>query len=148
MSPPVPGFEVFQRETKKYLLKFRSPSLVDKDTASATYNPFGFLDLTSHTVHYRWKRKIADKDPALIAKTTPLASGIEILTQDPLPWAEGSTLGIARVTLIPDDTDPTVDSRMTAGRYFFDAWVVRPGGEQKISIRPTGIQLLEAVTDL
>lgn len=155
MSNPAPRFQIYQRENKTYLLRFTDASLVDCDTTSATYNPLGLVDLTGATIHYRWKKKIADEDPAIIAKISSTVTEIEIQPQTALPWTESSTRGEAKVFLVPDDTHPVnnteiakLEDKDKIGEFFWDAWVVLAGGEQKIAIPPTAIDLLEAVTDL
>ena len=156
MSRPAANrFQVYQRESKTYLLTFTSPDEVDCDEASATYNPNGYVDLTGSTVYYRWKKNVDDEDPAVIAKDSGTVTEIELLTQTALPWDENSTLGQAKVFLVPDDTHPVNNVIIEAmadtdkiGTFHFDAWAVFPGGIQKIVVVPTAIDLLEAVTDL
>jgi hypothetical protein len=153
--PSAPRFQVYQRESKTYLLTFTSPDEVDCDTASATYNPNGVVDLSLATVYYRWKKNVDDPDPPIIDKDSLTVTEIEILTQTALPWDENSTRGQAKVYLVPDDTHPVnnteiakLEDRDKIGTFHFDAWAVFPGGIQKIVVVPTPIDLLEAVTDL
>lgn len=148
-------FQIYQRENKTFLLRFTSPDQVDEDESSATYNPLGLVDLTGATVFFRIKKNTADVDPSIVAKTSATPAEITIQTQTPLPWvADTSTLGEAKVFLVPIDTDPVLNLLLAAleeslrtGVFFFDSWVVLPGGAQKIGVTPTAIDILEAVTD-
>lgn len=147
-------FQIYQRENKTFLLRFTSPDQVDEDESSATYNPLGLVDLTGATVLFRIKKNTADVDPSIVAKDSGTPAQITIQTQTPLPWTAASTLGEAKVFLVPIDTDPVLNLLLAAleeslrtGVFFFDSWVVLPGGAQKIGVTPTAIDILEAVTD-
>ena len=148
-----PRLQVYQREDKTYRLTFKSRDQIDEDPDSATFNPQGLVNLTGFTVHYQWKKNVNDPDPPVIAKITPTEIVLE--PQTALPWTPASTLGEAKVFLVPDDTDPTINPELKklaevkkeTGTFFFDVWAVAPGGAQRISLRPTAIDLLETVND-
>lgn len=97
------------------------------------------FDLTGSTLHFRVKQKVTDADPALIIKSSALATEIEIL----LPQTDITKKGRADIKLGPSDTDS-----LTPGNYVYDVWIVLSTGAEHVVIKPSRFRIEQAVTEL
>lgn len=121
---------IYQGESREFVLTFTKTELITDD------NPEGRVNLTSHDIHYRWKRKVCDLDPPLIAKNSDDPAEIEKLTQS------GDTLGQAVVYVTSDDTKV-----LEAGTHVHEGWIELDTGDRYASIPPEEILVKAAVMD-
>jgi hypothetical protein len=121
--------QIYYGQTYNPIVAVTKDTAIDTDTASPTYNPCGFIDITGRRFRSTIKQ-LPDRDyPALLALDSDNAGEFTILAQTPLPWSEDSTLGQVQANYTSANT-----ATLTYGRYYVDFWMLE--GSIWVAVQP------------